>query len=349
MKTKAYAGFSADTPLKPFQFERRAIGPQDVHIEIHYCGVCHSDIHTVRNEWGGAQYPLVPGHEITGVVQAVGSQVAKFKKGDRVGVGCFVDSCRTCSSCRESLEQFCESGATFTYNSPTTDPSKTTMGGYSTDIVVDENYVLKIPDNLPLDKAAPLLCAGITTYSPLRHWKIKKGDSVAVIGMGGLGHMAVKLAHAMGAQVTVLSHSLKKKDDALKMGAIDFASTQDPTIYQKYANRFDFMIDTVSAEHDLNGLLGLLKRDGTMCLVGVPEKPSAVHAFPLIGGRRSLAGSLIGGIKETQEMLNFCSEHNVAPEIENIQMRDINDAYEKMIRGEVRYRYVIDIKNFAIS
>lgn len=343
MKTQSFAGFSADTPLKPFQFERRAVGPKDVHIEIHYCGVCHSDIHTVRNEWGGAQYPLVPGHEITGIVKVAGPEVSQFKVGDRVGVGCFVDSCRTCEPCKESQQQFCENGATFTYNSPTKDPSKTTMGGYSTDIVVDEKYVLKIPDSLPLDKAAPLLCAGITTYSPLRHWKIKAGDHVAVVGMGGLGHMAVKIAFAMGAKVTVLSHSMKKKEDALKMGAVEFASTAEASTFQKYANKFSFIIDTVSAEHDLNGLLGLLKRDGTMCLVGVPEKPSPVHAFPLIGGRRSLSGSLIGGIKETQEMLNFCAEHKVTPEIEMIPMESINEAYEQMIKGEVRYRYVIDI------
>lgn len=347
MKVAAYAGFSPSSPLGPHTIQRRAIGPQDVHIEIQYCGICHSDIHTVRNEWGGANYPLVPGHEITGVVKAVGAQVTKFKINDRVGVGCFVDSCRTCPSCQESLEQFCEQGATFTYNSPAKDGTGFTMGGYSTDIVVDQNYVLRIPDNIPLDKAAPLLCAGITTYSPLRHWKIQPGQKVAVVGMGGLGHMAVKLAVAMGAKVTVLSHSDKKKDDALKMGAQNFAATKDPETFKKYANTFDFILDTVSAEHDLNAYLGLLRRDGHMVLVGVPEKPTPLYAFPLIGGRKSLSGSLIGGIKETQEMLDFCSKHNVTPEIEMISPEEINNAYERMIKGEVRYRFVMDTKKLS--
>lgn len=280
MPTKAYAGFSADTPLRPHQFERRAVGDHDVHIKIEFCGVCHSDIHTVRNEWGGAQYPLVPGHEIVGKVLAVGSKVSKYKVGDAVGVGCFVDSCRTCSSCQEDLEQFCENGATFTYNSPTPkEPTPFTMGGYSSDIVVKEDFVLKIPAGMPLDKAAPLLCAGITTYSPLQHWKVKAGDNVAVVGMGGLGHMAVKFAVAMGAKVVVLSHSDKKKEDALKMGAQEFATTQDANTFQKYANKFDFILDTVSADHDLNAFLSLLKREGTWCSSVCLKNPTCYMPF----------------------------------------------------------------------
>jgi uncharacterized zinc-type alcohol dehydrogenase-like protein len=285
---------------------------------------------------------MVPGHEIAGIVSRVGSSVTRYKAGDRVGVGCFVDSCRDCKSCREGLEQFCERGMTGTYNSMERDGKTPTFGGYSDKIVVDEKYVLRIPESIPLDKAAPLLCAGITTYSPLRHWKVVPGQKVGVVGLGGLGHMAVKLAAAMGADVTVLSTSLKKKEDALRLGAKDFVVTKDEGAFERNANRFDLILNSVSAPTDLNRYLGLLKRDGTMVLLGVPEKAPEVHAFSLIMGRRSLAGSLIGGIAETQEMLDFCGSHGVASDIELIPASKINEAYERMIKGDVRYRFVID-------
>ncbi|HET9032123.1 MAG TPA: NAD(P)-dependent alcohol dehydrogenase [Dokdonella sp.] len=346
MSTPAYAAIEAKAALTPWTIERRAPGAHEVQIEIRYCGVCHSDIHQARAEWGGGIFPMVPGHEIVGEVGAVGSAVTKFKPGDRVGVGCFVDSCRECSACKEGEEQFCSSGMTATYNSLERGTQQPTYGGYSTRIVVNEDYVLRVPDSIPLDRAAPLLCAGITTYSPLRHFGVKAGDRVAVVGLGGLGHMGVKIAHAMGARVTVLSTSPSKRDDALKLGADDFAATSDKATFKKLAGQFDFILDTVAAAHDYNAYLGLLKRDGTMILVGMPDQPTPLSAGPLIMGRRRLVGSLIGGIRETQEMLDFCAEHDVASDIELISIDKINEAYERMIKGDVRYRFVIDCATF---
>jgi uncharacterized zinc-type alcohol dehydrogenase-like protein len=343
-KVNAYAAEKAKSPLKPFQIERRDPRPNDVVIDIKYCGVCHSDVHQARDEWGGATFPMVPGHEIAGVVSKVGSGVSRYKVGDKVGVGCFIDSCRLCSSCKDGLEQFCEPGMNLTYNGKDKD-GKPTYGGYSTQIVVDENYVLRIPDNIPLEKAAPLLCAGITTYSPLKHWKIKSGDKVAVVGLGGLGHMAVKLAAAMGAEVSVLSTSDKKKEDAMRFGAKNFIKTTDESIFEKYANYFDLIINTASSSTDLTKYLGLLKRDSTMVVVGVPELPAPLNSVALIMKRRQLAGSLIGGIKETQEMLDFCGKHNISSDIELIPIKEINEAYDRLSKGDVRYRFVIDINS----
>ncbi|SFN32214.1 NAD(P)-dependent alcohol dehydrogenase [Dokdonella immobilis] len=346
MSTPAYAAATAKAPLAPWTIERRAPKPHDVQIDIRYCGVCHSDIHQARAEWGGGIFPMVPGHEIVGEVSAVGDAVTKYKVGDTVGVGCFVDSCRECASCREGEEQYCQKGMTGTYNSFERGTRTPTHGGYSTRIVADENYVLRIPPSIPLDRAAPLLCAGITVYSPMRHYGVEAGDSVAVVGLGGLGHMAVKIARAMGARVTVLSTSPSKRDDALALGADDFAATSDPTVFKTRAGSFDFVLDTVSAPHDYNAYLGLLRRDGTMILVGLPDQPVPLSAGPLIMGRRRLAGSLIGGIRETQEMLDFCAEHGVASDIELIPVEKINEAYERMIKGDVRYRFVIDCATF---
>ena len=340
----AYAAFSAKEPLRPFQLQRRNVDKDDVQIEILYSGVCHSDIHSARNEWGGAVYPLVPGHEILGKVTKVGNNVKKFKVGDTVGVGCMVNSCGECTSCDQKLEQYCNKGCTFTYNSLDKDGKSQTYGGYSKEIVVRESFVLRIPENLPLDKAAPLLCAGITTYSPLRQWKVKAGDKVGVVGLGGLGHMAVKIAVAMGAEVTVISSSDKKKEDAKKFGAKGYINSKNPEEFAKNANQLDFMINTVAADMDLTPYLSLLKLDCTMVQVGAPDKPNTVGMFPLIGRRRRLAGSMIGGIEETQEMLDFCGKYNVLPETELIPMEKINEAYERMIKGDVRYRFVIDIK-----
>ena len=348
IKTKAFAAPSATQPLAPFEFNRREPGVDDIQIEIQFCGVCHSDIHQARNEWGGSVFPMVPGHEIVGVVKSVGAQVKKFKIGDRVGVGCFVDSCRVCPSCQEGFEQFCTEGMTGTYNDKEKDGSPT-YGGYSTQIVVDEKYVLRIPESMPMDAAAPLLCAGITTYSPLKHWKAGPGKKVAVIGLGGLGHMAVKIAHAMGAEVTVLSQSLKKQEDGKRLGADHFYATSDPSTFSKLAGKFDLILNSVSASVELNAYLSLLNRDGSMVLLGVPDKPAEVSAFSLIMGRRSLAGSLIGGIKETQEMLDFCASHGIASDIELIPIQKINEAYERMIKGDVRYRFVIDLQSLRLG
>lgn len=342
---KAYAAIKAKEPLKPFEIKRREIGPHDVAIEILYCGICHSDVHQARDEWAQGVFPMVPGHEIVGQVKSVGSAVTHFKVGDKVGVGCFVDSCRVCEPCKASLQQYCEKGMVQTYNSYEKDGKTPTYGGYSTDIVVDENYVLSIPSNLPLDKAAPLLCAGTTTYSPLHHWNIKKGSKVGVMGLGGLGHMAVKIASAMGAEVTVFSTSEKKKADALRFGAKNFANTANKDVFTHYANYFDLIINTVSANIDLSDYLSLLKLDGTMVWVGAPEKPTPVNAFPLIMKRRQLAGSLIGGIKETQEMLDFCGKHNITCDIELIPIDKVNQAYDRLVKGDVHYRFVIDIKS----
>ncbi|KGI76943.1 NAD(P)-dependent alcohol dehydrogenase [Oleiagrimonas soli] len=346
LKTPAWAAPSATEPLAPFAIQRREPGAHEVLIDIRYCGVCHSDIHQARDDWGGSIFPMVPGHEIVGTVAKVGDQVERWKVGDVVGVGCFVDSCRHCEACLEGEEQFCSEGMSVTYNGyertdGKLDKSRPTWGGYSTRITVDENYVLRVPEGIPLDRAAPLLCAGITTYSPLRRYDVGKGDKVAVVGLGGLGHMGVKLAKAMGAHVTVLSHSPSKRDSALALGADDFLSTRDDSMFKEHAGRFDFILDTVSAAHDYNAYLGLLRRDGTMVLVGLPE-PQALSAGSLIRGRKRLTGSLIGGIRETQEMLDFCAEHGVAADVEVIDIAQINEAYERMMRGDVRYRFVID-------
>lgn len=346
MSTPAYAAAEAKASLTPWTIERRPPGPHEVQIEIRYCGVCHSDIHQARGEWGGGIFPMVPGHEIVGEVGAVGSAVTKFKSGDRVGVGCFVDSCRECAACKDGEEQYCSGGMTATYNSLERVTKQPTYGGYSNRIVVSEDYVLRVPDSIPLDRAAPLLCAGITTYSPLRTFGVKAGDKIAVVGLGGLGHMGVKIASAMGAHVTVLSTSPSKRDDALKLGADDFAATGDKQVFKNLAGQFDFILDTVSAAHDYNAYLGLLRHDGTMILVGMPDQPVPLGAGALIMGRKRLVGSLIGGIRETQEMLDFCAEHGVASDIELIPIEKINEAYERMIKGDVRYRFVIDCASF---
>ena len=344
LNTPAYAALDSGSPLAPFTIERREPRAGEVLIDIRYCGVCHSDVHQARGEWGGnGLFPMVPGHEIVGHVAAVGDGVERFKIGDAVGVGCFVDSCRSCPQCLAGEEQYCDQGMTGTYNARERDTGVPTQGGYSTRITVNQDYVLRIPDALPLDRAAPLLCAGITTWSPLRDYGVKAGDRVAVVGLGGLGHMAVKLAAAMGAEVTVLSNSESKREAALALGAIEFAATRDPATFKQLANRFDLVIDTVSGQHDYNAYLSLLKFDGTMVLLGIPVDAVPVAAGALIMRRRKLAGSLIGGIRETQAMLDFCAEHGVASDIELIDIADINEAYERMIRGDVRYRFVIDI------
>jgi alcohol dehydrogenase (NADP+) len=339
----AYAATSATEPLTKTTITRRDVGAHDVAFDIHFAGICHSDIHTVRAEWGHPPFPIVPGHEIAGVVTQVGSEVTKFTVGDRVGVGCFVDSCRECESCRAGLEQYCtgRGGMVGTYGAVGKDGEKTN-GGYSGAIVVDENYVLRIPDALPLDAAAPLLCAGITTYSPLRHWNAGPGTRVAVIGLGGLGHMAVKLAVAMGADVTVLSQSLKKMEDGLRLGANRYYATSDPDTFSELAGSFDLIINTVSANLDLNAHVNLLAVDGTLVQVGMPEHAMEVGASPVVSKRRSISGSMIGGIAETQEMLDFCAEHDVQPEIEVITPDYINEAYERVLASDVRYRFVID-------
>jgi len=342
--TKAFAAPSAKAPLGPHSIDRREVGPHDVLIEIAFCGVCHSDIHQVRDEWGGSQFPMVPGHEIVGRVTQVGAHVKGFKAGDLAGVGCLVDSCRTCPSCAQDLEQFCQKGAAFTYNSTEMDRKTPTYGGYSSQVVVNEAFVLHISSKLDLAAAAPLLCAGITTYSPLRHWKVKKGDKVGVVGLGGLGHMAVKLAAAMGAEVTMLSTSPSKEADARSLGATGFGLTKDPATFQRLAGHFDLIIDTISAPHDYNQYLGMLRLEGAMVLLGVPPEPTPVAAQALIFGRKTLSGSLIGGIKETQEMLDFCAEHGIVSDIELIPVQQVNAAYERMLKGDVRYRFVLDMK-----
>ncbi len=342
-QTKGYAASAAKAPLAPFTFERREPREHDVVIDIKYCGICHSDIHQARDEWGGATFPMVPGHEIAGVVSAVGPKVTKYKVGDKVGVGCFVDSCRKCDECKAGLEQYCAVSTSWTYNGTEQDGKTPTQGGYSERIVVDENYVLRLPENLPLDASAPLLCAGITLYSPLKHWGAGPGKKVAMIGLGGLGHMGVKIAHALGAEVTVFSQSLKKQADGKRLGADHFYATSDPETFNKLRRHFDLIINTVSAEMDYNQYLELLKVDGTMVIVGIPEKPHEVQAFSLVLGRRSLAGSAIGGIAETQEMLDFCGKHNIISDIELIPIQKVNEAYERVLKSDVRYRFVIDI------
>ena len=341
-KTKAYAATSARSPLEPFSFARRDILPNDVKVDILFCGVCHSDIHTARGEWGGTTYPCVPGHEILGRVVAVGRDVKKFKEGDLAAVGCMVDACRDCRSCHENLEQFCED-VVFTYNSPDEHTGGVTYGGYSTSIVVDENFVLRVRDGVDQAATAPLLCAGITTYSPLRHWKIGKDQTVGVVGLGGLGHMAVKFANAFGARVILFTTSVNKIEDAKKLGAHEVVISKDEDAMNKHAKSCDFIVDTVSAKHDMDAYLNLLKRDGTLCLVGASPDPIPVDAFSVIRWRRSLAGSLIGGVAETQEMLDFCADRGIVCDIEKIKMDYINEAYERMLRSDVKYRFVIDI------
>ena len=341
----AYAATSATGPLTKTTITRRDVGPHDVAFDIHFAGICHSDIHTVRAEWGQPRYPVVPGHEIAGVVTEVGSEVTKFQVGDRVGVGCFVDSCRECDNCKAGLQNYCTgTGMVGTYDAVLKDGEKT-YGGYSGAIVVDENYVLRVPDSIPLDAAAPLLCAGITLYSPLRHWNAGPGKDVAVIGLGGLGHMGVKLAAAMGANVTVLSQSLKKMEDGLRLGANEYYATSDPDTFTKLSGSFDLILNTVSANLDLDSYVSLLKADGTLVELGMPEHPMELAAVPLVSMRRSLSGSMIGGIPETQEMLDFCAEHDVRPEIEVITPDYINEAYERVLASDVRYRFVIDTES----
>lgn len=343
LPTKAYAANNAASPLAPFEFNRRQPGAHDVLIEISHCGVCHSDIHQARGEWGNSVFPMVPGHEIVGKVVRVGSQVSKIKVGDIAGVGCFVDSCRACSSCKDGLEQYCTGHVAFTYNGTESDQKTPTYGGYSSQIVVDENYILRVSPKLNLAAVAPLLCAGITTYSPLKHWKVGRGHKLGVLGLGGLGHMAVKFGVALGAEVTVISTSASKSKDAQRLGAHDFIVSSDPDAVSRSAEKFDFILDTVSAEHDLNQTLGLIKQDGTLILVGVPQQPPQIHPFSLIPRRRRVAGSMIGGIRETQEMLDFCAERNIVSDVEIIPIAQINAAYERIIKGDVRYRFVIDM------
>jgi uncharacterized zinc-type alcohol dehydrogenase-like protein len=343
IQAKGFAALSAKAPIAPYSFERRDPRASDVVIDIKYCGICHSDIHQARDEWGGSVFPMVPGHEIAGVVRAVGSKITKYKVGDRVGVGCFVDSCRHCANCRQNLDQYCLEGITPTYNGYERDGQALSQGGYSNVIVVNEDYVLRMPDSIPLDKAAPLLCAGITLYSPLMHWKAGPGKKVGIVGLGGLGHMGVKIARALGAEVTVLSQSDRKREDALRMKAQHFLSTADKKVFTQHANSFDLIINTVSAEIDMNDYFGLLKTDGALVAVGIPEKPLTVQPASLISMRRTYAGSMIGSMRETQEMLAFCAQQEIMPEIEVIAPSEINAAWERVVKSDVRYRFVIDM------
>lgn len=346
-KAIGYAAHTHTSPLVPFNFERRDLGPNDVQIEILYCGICHSDIHQVRNEWGGSTFPMVPGHEIVGKVSQVGSAVTDFNIGDSVGVGCLVDACGECPDCRDDLEQYCNQ-AVFTYNSYDQHTGGSNYGGYSNSIVVDRHFVLKVPDKLDLAAAAPLLCAGITTYSPLMHWQVGEGDKVGVVGLGGLGHMAVKFAHALGAYVVMFTTTPGKAEDAKRLGADEVVVSKNPDEMDRHRESFDFILNTVAAPHNLDAYTALLKRDGTLCLVGVPDHP---HPSPEVGRlifkRRSIAGSLIGGLKETQEMLDFCAEHNIASDIELIPIQQVNDAYERVLKSDVKYRFVIDMASLA--
>ena len=342
---KAYGAKASDAPLKELEIERRVINPKDVKIKIDYCGVCHSDIHTVRNDWGGSKYPVIPGHEIIGTVEQVGDEVTQFHVGQTVGVGCMVDSCRTCPSCQEDLEQFCEEGLVGTYNGKDKHLGGHTFGGYSQQIVVDEHFVLKVPENLDLNATAPLLCAGITTWSPLRHWNVQKGDKVGVIGLGGLGHMGIKFANALGAHVVMITRSKDKAQDAKDLGAHEVLISTDDKQMQEHLNSFDFLLNTIPVKHDMNPYLGLLKRDKTMVLVGAIEPLEPLHGASVILGRKNVSGSLIGGIKETQEMLDFCGEHNITCDVEMINMQNINEAYDRVTNSDVKYRFVIDMKS----
>ena len=346
MNSQGYAVISAKADLTPFSFQRRELGAHDVALDISYAGICHSDIHQVAEDWGPAIFPMVPGHEIAGVVTAIGPKVSKFAVGDKIGVGVFVDSCRTCSSCLKGLQQYCVEGMTGTYNGLERDGTTVAMGGYSNNFVINEDYAVHIPNNLPMDGVAPLLCAGITLYSPIKHWKVGPGVKVAVMGLGGLGHMGVKFAAAMGADVTVLSHSPSKRDDAIAMGAHHFVSTKDPENLTPLLKSFDLILNTVSAELDINQYLNLLKLDGTLVVIGLPGKPYAVHAGTLLNGRRSLSGSMIGGIPEMQEMLDFCAEHQIVSDVEVIKADYINEAYKRTVASDVKYRFVIDATTF---
>jgi uncharacterized zinc-type alcohol dehydrogenase-like protein len=340
-----FATKTATSPLAPFSFERREPGENDIQIEIMFCGVCHSDIHMARGEWGNSVFPVVPGHEIVGRVTAVGAGVGDFKVGDIAGVGCMVDSCRTCAACKEGLEQYCEAGFTATYNdADTKTPGQHTFGGYSKFVVVDQSFVLRIPENLELAAVAPLLCAGITTYSPLRHWKVGPGQKVGVVGLGGLGHMALKIAHAMGAKVTLFTTSPNKAEDARRLGADHVVISKDADAMAAERGSFDFVLDCVAAKHDINAYLALLKRDATLVQVGAPAEPLPLQVFSLIFPRRNMAGSLIGGIAETQEMLDFCAKHNIVCDIEMIRMDQVNVAFDRVVAGDVRYRFVIDMQ-----
>ena len=342
MNTRAYAVMEARKPLVPYEFDRREVGAHDVTLDIAYSGICHSDIHQAREEWGPAIFPMVPGHEIAGTVTSVGASVTEFKVGDKIGVGVFVDSCRTCENCVAGLQQYCLEGMTGTYNQLERDGKTPAMGGYSNRFVINEDYAVHIPANLPLEGVAPLLCAGITLYSPIKHWKVGPGKKVAVMGLGGLGHMGVKFAVAMGAEVTVLSHSPKKKDDALSMGAHHFVGTNDESVFKTHAKSFDVILNTVSAEIDIDKYISLLKLNGTLVVIGLPGKPYAVNVGTLLNGRRGIAGSMIGGIPELQEMLNFCGEKNIVSDVEVIKADYINEAYERTVASDVKYRFVID-------
>lgn len=345
---KAFGTQAADAQLEQLNINRRQLTAQDVEIDIMYCGVCHSDLHTARNEWHGTKYPCVPGHEIVGKITGVGDKVKKFKVGDLAAVGCLVDSCHECDYCKEGLEQYCEEGNIGTYNSPDKYLGTQTYGGYSESIVVREDFVLKVPENLDPAAAAPLLCAGITTYSPLKHWNVGPGMKIGVIGLGGLGHMAVKLANAMGAEVIVFTTSESKVEDAKKLGAHDVVLSKDKEQMKRYHGKLNFIIDAVSAQHNINSYLKLLKVDGSLVLVGAPEHPLPVEAFSLIPYRRSFSGSMIGGIKETQEMLDFCGKHNIVSDIEMINIQQINEAYERLLKGDVKYRFVIDMASLKV-
>jgi uncharacterized zinc-type alcohol dehydrogenase-like protein len=343
MNTRAYAAMSAKGDLVPFQFDRRELGEHDVALDIAYAGICHSDIHQVREEWGPAIFPMVPGHEIAGTVSKIGSSVTKFKVGDRIGVGVFVDSCRSCVNCKAGLQQYCLEGMTGTYNGMERDGKTVAMGGYSNYFVINEDYAVHIPENLPLDGVAPLLCAGITLFSPIKHWNVGPGKKVAVMGLGGLGHMGVKFAVAMGAEVTVLSHSPHKESDALAMGAHHFLCTKDESIFADHAKEFDVILNTISAEININHYLSLLNQDGTLVVIGLPGKPYAVEVGSLLNGRRSIGGSMIGGIPELQEMLDFCGKHNIVSDVEVIKADYINQAYARTVQSDVKYRFVIDV------
>jgi uncharacterized zinc-type alcohol dehydrogenase-like protein len=346
MQTRGYAAQSAKALLEPFTFDRRELRPRDVAIDIHFSGICHSDIHQAREEWGAALFPMVPGHEIVGVVTAVGSEATKFKVGDRVGVGVFIDSCRNCANCSKGLQQYCYEGMTGTYNGYERDKTTIAFGGYSNKFVIDQEYAIHIPSSLPMEGVAPLLCAGITLYSPIKHWKVKAGSRVAVMGLGGLGHMGVKFAAALGAEVTVLSHSANKESDAKKMGAQHFVVTKGDDWHKPLSKKFDLILNTVSADLDLDPYLQLLDTDGTLVVIGLPGKPYAVNAGTLLNGRRSIAGSMIGGIPEIEEMMDFCGKHGIVSDVEVIKADYINEAYERTVRSDVKYRFVIDASSF---
>ena len=342
MKARGIAAMAASAPLVPFEFERRELGARDVALNVSYAGICHSDIHQAREEWGPSLFPMVPGHEIVGIVTEIGAAVNKFKVGDRIGIGVFIDSCRTCAPCKAGLQQYCEAGMTGTYNGYERDGKTVAFGGYSDRFVIDQDYAVTVPDNLPLEGVAPLFCAGITLYSPIKHWKVGPGTKVAVMGLGGLGHMGVKFAKALGAHVTVLSHSPKKESDALAMGADAFVATNNGDVFKKHARTFDLILNTISAEIDINQYLSLLALDGTLVVIGLPGKPYAVQVGTLLGARRSMSGSMIGGMTELQEMIDFCGKHNIVSDVEVIKADYVNTAYERTVASDVKYRFVID-------